>query len=92
MNWADDIDPATIPDEVILSERGKRNRAKVKTNSGPSKTWRCQHCLRELEGKTALRAHIRGAHPTVSLHASLRNAHFLTVRSEIEKREVYRDS
>jgi hypothetical protein len=32
--WGPDIDPATIPDEVIKTERGRRNAAKRKTYSG----------------------------------------------------------
>ena len=32
--WTDDIDPASIPDEVIMSERGKRNARKRETYTG----------------------------------------------------------
>jgi len=52
--WSDNIDPATIPDEVLATERGKRNAAKRKTRSGglvwgkhnPKVTnCRCQRCI-----------------------------------------------
>lgn len=32
--WSDDIDPATIPDSVILSERGRRNSRKRANPAG----------------------------------------------------------
>jgi hypothetical protein len=32
--WTDRIDPATIPDEVLASERGRRNSARRQTNAG----------------------------------------------------------
>ena len=51
--WTDDIDPATIPDAVIISENGRRNARKRKTYTG-GVVWakhnpevnncRCQRC------------------------------------------------
>ena len=32
--WADNIDPTTIPDEVLLRERARRNGAKRKSYTG----------------------------------------------------------
>lgn len=34
MQWQPEIDPATIPDEVLLRERARRNAHKRKTYSG----------------------------------------------------------
>lgn len=34
--WTPDIDPRTIPDEVLRSERGRRNNGKVIKRSGPA--------------------------------------------------------
>ncbi len=52
--WTSDIDPATIPDQVLMSERGRRNALKVKHRPG-SVVWakhstkiagcRCQRCI-----------------------------------------------
>jgi hypothetical protein len=52
-SWTNQIDPSTIPDEVIASERGKRNNAKRKTYGGclvwgkhnpDVKYCRCERC------------------------------------------------
>ena len=32
--WTDDIDPATIPDDVLLRERARRNAGKRKSYTG----------------------------------------------------------
>jgi hypothetical protein len=32
--WTDDVDPATIPDEVLRSERARRNNALRRSKSG----------------------------------------------------------
>jgi hypothetical protein len=44
--WTENIDPKTIPDEVLYSERGRRNNALRKVHSGgkdgrPPDTSRC---------------------------------------------------
>jgi hypothetical protein len=52
-DWTDNIDPATIPDEVIMTERAKRNAAKRTSYSGgvvwghhnpDTKRCRCAKC------------------------------------------------
>ena len=32
--WSHDIDPATIPDDVLASERGRRNNSKIQNRAG----------------------------------------------------------
>lgn len=32
--WTSNIDPATIPDDVILSERARRNNARIVNRAG----------------------------------------------------------
>ena len=56
--WTADIDPATIPDEVIVRERARRNALKRKTYTG-GVVWarhnpdvpgcRCQRCIHRRE-------------------------------------------
>lgn len=58
--WHPDIDPATIPDHVILSERGRRNRAARRTPSGgnkPKKLSPCRWCGEQF-GVMEMRAHV----------------------------------
>jgi hypothetical protein len=60
--WTDDIDPATIPDEIIIRERAKRNNAKRQTLSG-GEIWkhhnpdtarcRCVACNRKRDRRRA---------------------------------------
>ena len=51
--WTDQIDPATIPDQVIASEHGKRNARKRQSYTGGDvwakhnptvKNCRCKRC------------------------------------------------
>lgn len=44
--WTPDHDPASIPDEVILRERGRRNQARVKVRRGgpKKKPTKCRIC------------------------------------------------
>ncbi len=54
--WTKDIDPATIPDEVLKAERARRNARKRASYSG-GKYWkqhnpdtprcRCRDCMRQ---------------------------------------------
>jgi hypothetical protein len=63
--WTDDIDPSTIPDEVIMSERGRRNASKRTSYTG-GKYWvkhnpnvpgcRCRKCYAKREKKAGVRA------------------------------------
>lgn len=45
--WTNDIDPRTIPDAVLASERGRRNAARVQTRrkagGRPRKPAVCRH-------------------------------------------------
>ena len=51
--WSEDIDPATIPDGVLKSERARRNAAKRTSYSGgvywkrhnPDTRCRCERCM-----------------------------------------------
>ena len=52
--WHDDIDPASIPDEVIASENGRRNARKRETYTGgiywkrhnpDTSRCRCHRCM-----------------------------------------------
>jgi hypothetical protein len=58
--WSDTIDPATIPDEVIISERGRRNSLKRKTYGGgrPPVIRQCPWCAQSLSARE-LRNHER---------------------------------
>jgi hypothetical protein len=56
--WTDDIDPATIPDDVLRSERARRNNALRRTPRGgvvwaehnpETKRCRCVKCNRKRE-------------------------------------------
>ena len=61
--WNERIDPATIPDDVLASERGKRNAAKRQNVSGggvwakhradAAKGCRCARCNRLREAARA---------------------------------------
>ena len=61
--WTDNIDPATIPDEVLLSERARRNAARRSTFTGgsnggrPKKMYTCADCGAQIEGSRAAAAH-----------------------------------
>jgi hypothetical protein len=58
--WSDDIDPATIPDEVLTSEWARRRAARRKTfgagTGRPRKLTACPGCGRKF-GVTDLRKH-----------------------------------
>jgi hypothetical protein len=58
--WSDDIDPATIPDDVLKSERARRNNALRRTRGGgvvwsehnpDTKRCRCVKCNEKRERK-----------------------------------------
>ncbi len=60
--WHDDIDPASIPDEVIASENGRRNARKRSSYTGglywahhnpDTPRCRCRRCMATRERKTA---------------------------------------
>jgi hypothetical protein len=61
--WDDTIDPSTIPDEVLLAERGRRNSARVVNRSGgrnggrPPKVYACEQCGAKSIGRTQFDAH-----------------------------------
>ena len=55
-SWNDDIDPATIPDDILKSERGRRNALKRESYTGgvfwkkhnPNTTrCRCRKCMKK---------------------------------------------
>ncbi len=60
--WSEDIDPTTIPDEVIASEHGRRNALKrhsytggvfwKKHNPGTTRC-RCRRCMERREKQSA---------------------------------------
>lgn len=59
--WNDSIDPSTIPDSVLRSERARRNSALRKVHSGgksgrPKKLQACPYCMLQL-GSTEMRKH-----------------------------------
>ncbi len=58
-SWSDSIDPATIPDEVLKSERAKRNSAKRETFGGgrPRSTARCP-CGKMTRTRATQRNHV----------------------------------
>jgi hypothetical protein len=68
-SWNDNIDPSTIPDEVLKRERAKRNAAKRTTYSG-GVIWaehnpvtprcRCQQCMDRREAERAQPKRPRG--------------------------------
>ena len=54
--WTEDIDPSTIPDEVLKSERGRRNGLKRETYTGgvfwkkhnsATTRCRCRQCMKK---------------------------------------------
>lgn len=60
--WHDGIDPASIPDEVIASEHGKRNARKRSSYTGgvywkehnpKTPRCRCRRCMAARERKAA---------------------------------------
>jgi len=61
--WTDTIDPATIPDEVLLAERARRNSLRRATFTGgrnggrPRKAYTCEKCGAESEGSREAAAH-----------------------------------
>ena len=61
--WSDRIDPATIPDEVLKTERARRNAALRTTfNSGrnggrPKNKYPCAACGEVIEGRAELQKH-----------------------------------
>jgi len=57
--WTDDIDPSTIPEEILKSERARRNAAKRTSYSGgvywkrhnpDTPRCRCHACMRRRAG------------------------------------------
>jgi hypothetical protein len=59
-SWNSDIDPATIPDEILKSERARRNAAKRTTYTGGiywkrhnprTSRCRCRACMRKRRGR-----------------------------------------
>ena len=43
-HWTPDIDPATIPGQVLLSEWGRRRSARRKVHSGERGRWIADRC------------------------------------------------
>ncbi len=68
--WSPNIDPATIPDDILKSERARRNAARRNSpsggrNGGRPKTNRpCEKCGVPLLGAREQRQHMRENHPT----------------------------
>lgn len=61
--WSDDIDPRTIPDEVLRSERGRRNAEKRVSRRGgrPKVMGRCACGFKG--GTVEMRAHKKSGKP-----------------------------
>jgi hypothetical protein len=62
--WTDDIDPATIPDEVLMTESGRRNALKRKSytvgipwakHNSKVPGCRCKKCCSKREKKAGVR-------------------------------------
>lgn len=64
--WTDQIDPKSIPDAVLLSERARRNAAKRVAPSGgrnggrPVREIDCPRGCGHRCGTVAMREHLRG--------------------------------
>ena len=72
--WSDNIDPATIPDAVLKTERARRNAAKRTSYSGgiywkqhnPDTTrCRCQRCMNQRQGARGGHAKGNALYPTL---------------------------
>ena len=61
--WSDSIDPSTIPDEVLLAERARRNSARRSTFTGgtnggrPKRAYLCEGCHARIEGSREAQTH-----------------------------------
>lgn len=61
--WTFDIDRSTIPDEVIVTERARRNAARRSTFRGgrnvgrPKKVYTCAQCTARIEGSREAASH-----------------------------------
>jgi len=62
--WTDDIDPGTIPDHVLVSERARRNARKRKSYTGgilwkqhsaTARACRCAQCTAKRKAAKALK-------------------------------------
>lgn len=62
--WSDNIDPATIPDDVLYSEVGRRRGAHTRNRTGgrnggrPKTIFTCPICGKDIEGRAAFDEHI----------------------------------
>lgn len=62
--WTDTIDPATIPDDVLRSEKARRDSHRRTIHTGgrnggrPPKQYKCRRCGEEITGAAAIAAHI----------------------------------